>query len=312
VPPATSPFPNLSQAYRWDRPIGERLAQHRARATEAEERRNRNYIVSGLTLRSMPSKLAVRVFEACAVALLMLAPISHGALAQSAPGGDDADVPSETQPADQAAPASDQAVTATRLGPISESPLFGFHGVPTLPRDNPRDPQTYDQVPSPIGVPLFDGIDRMLGGTNYYTMQMTIPRGRPIYAFNCPTGQCQGSAADVWAAMPASQQELYLSALLDVYEPLAETVNRPVLNQRDGNGPSRHAEIWIQPSDDLQTVLTAAKIDVDASGALTKWFIGGPHSAAEIGPPDRTVVQQGQRVTIPGQRLPDWAPHLMD
>jgi hypothetical protein len=84
-----------------------------------------------------------------------------------------------------------------------------------------------NQLPSPVGAPLFADAEEAIGGTWDVTLLLasgkavTSPFGYdpPVYSYTCSTGQCTGSAADVWQAMPAVQRESYLASVLAAAKP---------------------------------------------------------------------------------------------
>ncbi len=69
----------------------------------------------------------------------------------------------------------------------------------------------FNQIPSPIGEALFSGGSLGDGPNN----TLPLDGSGAIYAYNCPTGTCQGFASQIWEAMPGAQKQAYLSAVLD-------------------------------------------------------------------------------------------------
>jgi hypothetical protein len=69
------------------------------------------------------------------------------------------------------------------------------------------------QIPSPVGAPIFSSYSRPIGGQDYIEFRLA-PQALVTYAYNCQAGQCTGSAEDIWQAMPATQKESYLVAVL--------------------------------------------------------------------------------------------------
>lgn len=111
---------------------------------------------------------------------------------------------------------------------------------------------------------------------------MDLDNSGAIYAYNCPTGTCQGFAYQVWEAMPAPQKEAYLSAVMDgilAWHPDAT----PTITVREWLVAHAGAKPDLVPT-------TLAKVD-----AGQKWF-----SAGLFFPAGMTV----------GPRTPHWAAHL--
>jgi hypothetical protein len=164
---------------------------------------------------------------------------------------------------------------------------------PTLPKNEIGVPesrrQPFDTIASPVGAPLFSSIahSSAQSGT-LYVVTFGIPKGPEKYVYNCRSGLCQGSAADVWVAMPPLQRQQYLSSLLDVYEPIAQAFNSSAVTPFAAGvvqqpHPIQHAELLIQPTAARTTVLAAAKVDIDPAGSIKRLY-AGPHFTADLEP----------------------------
>jgi hypothetical protein len=69
------------------------------------------------------------------------------------------------------------------------------------------------QIPSPVGAPLFNGFQRPIGESSAMQYQLA-PAEIVTYSYTCQSGQCMGSAEDVWNATPIAQREAFLTQIV--------------------------------------------------------------------------------------------------
>lgn len=73
--------------------------------------------------------------------------------------------------------------------------------------------EAMNQIPSPVGAPLFIYIWFPIGTESYHEMRLAED-SFASYNYTCPSGQCTGSAEAVWRAMPEQQRQQYLASLV--------------------------------------------------------------------------------------------------
>jgi hypothetical protein len=131
-------------------------------------------------------------------------------------------------------PATPPATDAGSIAPdVKATLLMAPPGNPLLPSGKQPNSQTalgfsgsyiVDSTPSPVGAPLFTTVALTVIGpfslvSDGIGVEIQLDPDRARYQYGCPSGTCEGFAADVWRAMPPPQRENYLNVLADRIAP---------------------------------------------------------------------------------------------
>lgn len=154
-----------------------------------------------------------------AAVVLMLSPMASSAqTASDDPQAEDelslSPVDSDGQDLDQPPPA----MASMPAAPDVQATLAVAPRWPLYPSvANPQN-SVFNGIPNPVGAPLFNAeYMNVLGPfarlSDGISMRLQLDPDTARYRFTCPSGLCDGFAADVWRAMPNVQRERYLSTI---------------------------------------------------------------------------------------------------